>query len=274
MPKEIGSASWHPISNSRMSSRTAPAANLFPLLLAGLLAGMAFWLEQASRPQLSGNDGKLRHDPDYTIENFQLRRFDTSGTLQHTLLGDLMRHFPDDDSTAVTRPRLTYHRDPTTYATAKEALVDGKGEHVQLIDDVYVTRGGKPGKPDTVIVTQKLDAFPDEEIVVSKVPVTIIQGQTQIKGSGLSANNKTSLYVLEGPVQGVFVRNKGTIPSLQRSFPADSISSESSSPPRLILPGPQTKPKPVSRTKTKPQSRPQAKPEARQKSRPAAKAVR
>jgi len=193
-----------------MSIRANPAATLFPLLLAGLLAGMSFWLEMASRAPMTANDGKSRHDPDYIIKQFELRRFDPQGNLQHTVVAEQMLHYPDDDSTVVTTPRITYHRNPLTFITAREAHISSKGEHVTLIDDVRFTRSGIGNKPDTVLTTTRLDAWPDDEIVRSNVPVTITQGQTNIHGSGLSVDNKTSLFILEGPVQGVFFRKENT----------------------------------------------------------------
>lgn len=189
-----------------MSIRANPAATLFPLLLTGLLAGMSYWLELASRTPGGGNDGKSRHDPDYIVRNFEVRRFDPQGNLQHTVVADLMRHYPDDDSTVVLSPRITYHRNPPTIVTAREALISSKGEHVRLIDDVRVARSGTGGKPATELTTSRLDAWPDEEIAKTDVPVTIAQGQTNVQGSALSVDNKTSVYILEGPVKGVFFR--------------------------------------------------------------------
>ncbi len=195
-----------------MSTRANPAATLFPLLLVGLLAGMSYWLELASRAPTATNDGKSRHDPDYIIKNFEVRRFDPQGNPQHTVVADLMRHYPDDDSTIVLAPRMTYHRDPPTFINAREARISSKGEHVQLIDDVRVARGGVRNRPDTVLTTTRLDVWPDDEIAKSNVPVTIAQGPSNIHGSGLNADNKTSLYILEGPVQGVFFRTRNAAP--------------------------------------------------------------
>jgi lipopolysaccharide export system protein LptC len=198
-----------------MHIRANPAASLFPLLLAGLLAGMSYWLELASRAPSARDDGKSRHDPDYIVQKFEVRRFDPQGNLQHTVVADLMRHYPDDDSTVVLIPRLTYHRDPPTFVVAREAQISSKGEHVELIDDVRVTRAGQAGKPDTVLTTSRLDAWPDDEIARTSQPVTITQGQTHVDGSGLSADNKTSIYVLEGPVRGVFFRDGGSATQVQ-----------------------------------------------------------
>jgi lipopolysaccharide export system protein LptC len=203
-----------------MSIRANPAATLFPLLLVGLLAGMSYWLELASRAPEGANDGRSRHDPDYIIKNFEVRRFDPQGNLQHTVVADLMRHYPDDDSTVVLAPRITYHRDPPTFIQAREAHVSSKGEHVRLIDDVRVTRGGVRGKPDTVLTTALLDAWPEEETAKSNVPVTIAQGQTKVQGSGLSVDNKTSVYILEGPVKGVFFRKANAATAVPVTPPA------------------------------------------------------
>ncbi|MDO8958582.1 MAG: LPS export ABC transporter periplasmic protein LptC [Rhodocyclaceae bacterium] len=193
-----------------MSSHArSPAATLFPLVIVGLLAGMTFWLEQATRPPVASNDGKSRHDPDYIIENFSVRRFDSEGALQHTLHAASMHHYPDDDSTVVQSPQLTWHRQPPTLITAHEARLDSEGKHVQLIGDVRVTRSGVGDKPATVLSTARLDVFPDDELATSNVPVAIAQGRSNISGGGLSANNKTSIYILEGPVYGIFDRAAG-----------------------------------------------------------------
>lgn len=190
-----------------MPARIGLVAPLFPLLLAGALAGMTYWLDFATRTQTPGNDGKSRHDPDYIVEKFEVRRFDPAGALQHTLVADLMRHYPDDDSTVVLAPRITYHRPPPTHVTAREARLDSKGKHVELIGDVRIARSGEDGLPDTVLATARLDAWPDDEIARSAAPVAITRGRTRIEGRGLAADDKTATYVLDGPVRGTFFRN-------------------------------------------------------------------
>jgi lipopolysaccharide export system protein LptC len=214
-----------------MPTRANPAATLFPLLLAGLLAGMSYWLELASRAPTITNDGKSRHDPDFIVKNFEVRRFDPQGNLQHTVVADLMRHYPDDDSTVVLSPRITYHRNPPTFINAREAQISSKGEHVTLIDDVRVTRTGVSNQPDTVLTTTRLEAWPDDEIAKSNVPVTITQGQTNVRGSGLSVDNKTSFYTLDGPVQGVFFR-KGSAATVAPAAQKPAVKPASKSKPK------------------------------------------
>lgn len=223
-----------------MPGRANPAATLFPLLLAGMLAGMTYWLDLASRPPAGTTNGKSRHDPDYTVENFEVRRFGPEGHLQHTLRATAMRHYPDDDSTTVIAPDLTYHRTPPTLIRAREARLDSQGKHVQLIDDVRVTRGGAHDKPETILTTARLDAYPDDEIATSNVPVVITQGQSNVSGSGLQANNKTATYVLEGPVRGIFHRGAAKPVASVKPLPNVEASAKPKTSPRTK---PKTKPK-------------------------------
>lgn len=238
-----------------MPSRSTTAATWFPLLLAGLLAGLSYWLEMASRAPSGPADGISRHDPDYIIRNFELRRYDPQGELQHTVVADLMRHYPGDDSAVVLGPRITYHRTPPTHISAREARIARKGEHVELIDDVRVTRSGVGRSPDTVLTTTRLDIWPNDEIAKSNAPVTLAQGESRIQGSGLSADHKTALYILEGPVQGVFFRAAQVRPSaspaaqVRPSAPATAKSAAKARalPKSRIKPRPQTKPNATAR---------------------------
>lgn len=231
------------------------ATTLFPLLLAASLAAATYWLEMASRPTHPDNNGKLRHDPDYIVDNFRIRRFDDTGVLQSTLVADSMRHYPDDDSTVVSAPHITYHRDPPTVVRAREGRIDSTGEHVELIDNVRITRDGMAGKPATVLTTARLDAYPEDEIARSRVPVTIIQGLSRTVGNTMDANNQTGIYVLDGAVRGVYHRNGGLTP------PSGTMSP-------VTAPQPASKPVAAS---PKPKARPVAKAKPRNTPKPSSK---
>jgi lipopolysaccharide export system protein LptC len=193
-----------------MYGRFGMASTLFPLLLAALLVGITYWLDLASRQTTGSSAGKLRHDPDYIVEDFLVRRYGPQGNLQHTLRAAHMQHFPDDDTTHVREPQLSYHSSPPTQITARTAIVNHDATHVQLIDDVRVTRGSSAGKPESVLLTRRLDTYPDEEIARTREAVTITQGRTRVTGVGLDANNQTGVYVLDGPVRGIFHRQPTT----------------------------------------------------------------
>lgn len=232
-----------------MQAGAGRTATLFPLLLAGLLAGMTYWLEIASRPPAGARDGKSRHDPDYIVENFMVQRFGPEGNLQHTLRASAMRHYPDDDSTIVIAPGLTWHRRSVAHIVAHEAHLDKEGRHVQLIGDVRMVRAGTQGNPETVLSTARLDIWPDDEIASNSAPVTIIQGRSRIDGNGLRLDNKTATFTLLGPVNGLFHRAAALVAN---PLPV----------------APQAKSGPEAKPKTKPEAKSKAKSRTRPKPRP------
>ena len=177
------------------------ASSLFPLLMLLLLAALTFWLNQVV--QRDNPRGPQRHDPDYWVERFELRRFDPAGKLQHTVVADKLLHFPDDDTTLVNGPHVTFHQAAPTEIGAKLALIGADGKEIDLLDQVRVLRHAASGDaPPTQLDTRSLKLFPDEERGLSRDPVTITQGRSIIRGTGLEIDNKTGISVLRGRVNG------------------------------------------------------------------------
>lgn len=175
--------------------------SLFPIGILTALAALTFWLERTTQLEESGPTAK-RHDPDYYVENFTVQRFDPKGTLQHTVKAERMVHFPDDDSTEVTRPDLTYHTNRPTHITAERAWLDSGGKTVIFRDNVVVVHLN-PKSPPTEIRAPTLTVLPDDEIARTPDPVVITQGLSVIHGRGLESNNKTKIATLGGRVNGI-----------------------------------------------------------------------
>lgn len=183
------------------------AAPLFPLFLLTLLAGGTFWLERATHVEDSVGSGKHRHDPDFIIDNFTTRRFGLDGSLQHTLTAQQMLHYPDDETTEVSAPALTYFaKTPPTRIDARRAWVSKDGKEVRLSEDVRMVRAATPSQPELVVTSAELRVFPDDELARTGTPVTIVDGQSTLHGSGLEANNHTQIFTLLGRVQGTLQR--------------------------------------------------------------------
>lgn len=185
------------------------ASGLFPILLLVALGALTLWLERATQLDNGQNNGKFRHDPDFMVENFTVRRFAADGMLQNTLTARKMVHFPDDDSTDVDAPRVLFNRGPQPVRlSSNTAWVSKDGKEVKLKGDVRYIRPGLNGAPETAIATAEMTLLPDDELAHSDVPVTITQGQTIVTGSGLDADNKAKLATLRGPVRGIIYNNK------------------------------------------------------------------
>ncbi len=188
------------------------AGSLFPLLLVGVLAGLTFWLQRISEPQVADRSGRNRHDPDFIVDSFILRRFGPEGTLQHTLAATRMMHYPDDDTTTVIAPRLTFHATPTSVLVAEQALVSKDAKSVRLERNVRLSRDAAAGGLPMEVTSARLDVLPDAETASTDTPVTITQGRSVVTGSGLVADNKTKQTTLFGPVRGVIHRDPGIKP--------------------------------------------------------------
>jgi lipopolysaccharide export system protein LptC len=181
--------------------RLPGSSTLFPLLVLAMLAAFTFWLDHANRSDDGGGNAKLRHDVDFWVDEFNLRRYNLDGSIQHTLKATRMEHFPDDETTEVTEPRIAYFRDQqATTMTSRSAWLDKEAKHVQLREDVRVIRTEADGKA-MLIDTSVLDVTPDDEYAHTEAPVTITQGKSVIHGAGgLEVSNKTRTAVLRGPV--------------------------------------------------------------------------
>lgn len=187
-------------------------ANLLPLILLTLLAALTFWLERASRVEDNGND-KGRHDPDFVVDNFTLRRFNLDGGLQHSMSAKQMLHYPDDDSTSVIDPALTFFGSSLpTRLSAQQARISKDGKLVRLSNDVRVVREATAENPELLVTTAEMVVYPDDEIARSSVPVRIVQGHSVINGSGMEVDNRTQTYTLTGPVQGRIYRTEPKTP--------------------------------------------------------------
>jgi lipopolysaccharide export system protein LptC len=187
------------------------AATLVPLAMLVLLAALTFWLNRL----IQGDNARspLRHDADYWVERFEVRRFDIDGKLQHTLVADKLLHYADDDTTVVTAPHVTYHRAPPAEVSARMGYIGKDGKELDLVDNVRVIRhGATKDAPPMVLDTQTLKIFPDEEKGNTKAPVLITQGMSVMNGSGLEFDNRTGISVLHGPVTGTLHRNQSATP--------------------------------------------------------------
>ena len=187
------------------------ATSMFPLFMLLLLAALTFWLSRVI--QSDAPRGPLRHDADYWAEGVKLLRFDSNGTLQHTLTAEKLVHYPDDDTTIVTRPQVTYHRQPPIEIAARMAYIGRDGKEVDLVDDVKVTRhGAKRDTPATTLETRTLKIFPDEEKGSTDDPVIITRGSSVIHGTGLEIDNGTGITLLRGRVSGTIHSNRTRTP--------------------------------------------------------------
>lgn len=182
----------------------------FPISVLTVLAGLSFWLMHATALPEERKDGKDRHDPDYVISGMEIRKLDGSGELQYVLVADQARHYPDDDSTDIDKPHLTYYnpQKPKLYLSAQRARISADGETVQLDEDVRLKRDPTPTRQAIFGYMPDLTVKTEEETAFTASPVRFTQGASWLKGVGMHMDNKTQTYVLQSQATGQFESRK------------------------------------------------------------------
>ncbi|MGH8648914.1 MAG: LPS export ABC transporter periplasmic protein LptC [Burkholderiales bacterium] len=142
--------------------KRGPLTTAAPLLLAGILAAVTFWLDRFAQGPASAPLGPSRHDPDYIVDKLSAVHMGKSGSVSYSLSAAKMVQYPDDDATLLTSPRLISYASSkaTVTITSSEGVVSSKGEHVYFQDDVRVTRAPQEGSGELVMRTSFLHVAP------------------------------------------------------------------------------------------------------------------
>lgn len=183
--------------------------SIFPLAVLALLAGITFWLANALQQEPARRDGKTRHDPDFIVDNLTLRQMGKTGRLQYAMQASRMVHYPDDDSTEVTLPRLAYlEHEPVMRVSASTGTLSRDAKVVTLAGEVLAEREATPLRPALRVSTTELTVYPDEELAVTDKPVRIVQGASVITGVGMEADNRQATFLLKSKVHATIDRSK------------------------------------------------------------------
>jgi lipopolysaccharide export system protein LptC len=177
-----------------------------PLALIAMLAALTYWLDQIAHPDIPARDAPGRNDPDYIVEGLSAMSMDETGAASYALSAARMLHFPEDDSTLMSRPRFISYgsaKAPVTI-TAKEAVVSANGENVYFQDDVRVTRAAYGNNSELVVQTAFLHVIPDANIAKTDRPVTITEAATTVTATGFELNNETHVIKLHSDVRGTY----------------------------------------------------------------------
>lgn len=184
-----------------------PLTTYLPLLLMGLLALATWWLVQNTPLLLPQGPSKaVRYEPDYTMHQFSVHRFAQDGRLKGQMQGDILRHYPNNDTVEVDQVRL-YSFGPTgniTRASAKQALSNGDGSEVQLKGQARVQRDAREGEEASVFTSEFLHVFLGTEEVRSHLPVVLQRGSTLVAGDSLSYDNLSRVVSVNGRVRATF----------------------------------------------------------------------
>jgi lipopolysaccharide export system protein LptC len=178
-------------------------SSYLPLLLMALLALASWWLVKNSpRPLGPVEDKPVSPDPDYTMTQFALERFDIQGRLKLRIEGAVLRHFPATDRIEIENAQIRAIAPDgrITLAHAQRALGNGDGSEIQLLGGAEVTSTDASGAP-LLMRSEFLHAFLLSERVRTHLPVLVKLGASELRGAGLEYDHGLHRLDLKGPLR-------------------------------------------------------------------------
>jgi lipopolysaccharide export system protein LptC len=115
-----------------------------------------------------------------------------------------MRHYPDDDTTELIRPRFTQYGEnkPYTQIEAQKGFVSANGEVVEFKGNVIIVRKAFEGRGEMRLKTDYLKVLPKTEFASTESDVVITQDpNTIIHGTGMIYDKKEKNFVLKKKVR-------------------------------------------------------------------------
>ncbi len=144
------------------------------------------------------------------MEDFSALRMGPDGLPQHSLAAVKLEHFPDDDTSHLTRPHFIAMNaeKPPVHILAQKGLVSSDGEEVYFTQDVEVKREAGAGKDWLTVSTDYLHITPDRDIARTHKAVTIKTPSALITATGMEFNNRTQKIKLLSRVKGHYENPK------------------------------------------------------------------
>jgi lipopolysaccharide export system protein LptC len=205
-PPDQDSTARRPRANWRTALRDKLTAYL-PLLLMVLLALGTWWLVKNS-PQAPKEAAPrvVTGEPDYTLSGFGLRRFAADGSLQLTLEGQQLHHYPDSDRIEIEEVRLSTPgtNGPATLATARQARADGKATDVELLRGATIKARLADGQA-LEMNSDYLRVQVAQQRVSTHQPVDLRVGTQTVKAGGLVWENPARTLELKPPIRATLV---------------------------------------------------------------------
>ena len=183
---------------------------IFPLALMLSLALLTFWLDHEVQTQGGTHPSLRRHDPDYLVDNFTTTTYMNDGKVESVLSAAKMVHYPDDDSTDLTMPRVLQAKpdQPRYTANADRGKVSREGDEIFLYDNVVMVREASEGRPEGRLTTSFLHILRDRDLVRTDREVLFEEPGRWLKGRGMEYFNATRELFLHNDVHGHFESEK------------------------------------------------------------------
>lgn len=157
-----------------------------------ILVASTWWAaDYAQRAVDIDPPSRLTHEPDNWAKTLVLLRTNQQGQVFQRLEGDLMEHFPDDDSYEILKPRAFVLRpqNPLIIATSRTATIYENGDRIVMHGDAVVLRMGDEERQPLNFRSDELTMLVKQDITYTDLPATAVSGRSRMSGVGMRYNN-------------------------------------------------------------------------------------
>lgn len=156
-------------------------------ILLGLAAG-SWWLRQETQTVVE-HKPRPPHTADYWVEQLNALTTDAQGRPRQRLMADAMRHYPDDDSTELDRPKLQLLEPgrPSWHIRSESGWVSPDAELILLQGEVQIDRAAAKDVLPVHLLTRDLRVQPKEEYAETDQSVRADSGRSWVNAEGMQA---------------------------------------------------------------------------------------
>ncbi|MDO8694122.1 MAG: LPS export ABC transporter periplasmic protein LptC [Sheuella sp.] len=157
-----------------------------------ILVASTWWAaDYAQRAVDIDPPSRLTHEPDNWAKTLVLLRTNQQGQVFQRLEGDLMEHFPDDDSYEILKPRAFVLRpqNPLIIATSRTATIYENGDRIVMHGDAVILRMGDQERAPLNFRSDELTMLVKQDITYTDLPATAVSGRSRMSGVGMRYNN-------------------------------------------------------------------------------------
>ncbi|WP_310695748.1 LPS export ABC transporter periplasmic protein LptC [Marinospirillum sp.] len=179
---------------------------LFSLLALVLVGGWLVWLQDLSQPAPHTALPQEHGEPDYYLEQAELKRFNSEGRHFQTLEGEVITHYPESDLTHLTQPHVR-HWTPSQQLwviQAHDGEIRGE-EEIFLENEVRLTPINPNSDYTPEFLTRRLWLDIQQETAQTSDPVTFQSPAGLTQGNGLFATLDQGQVTLLQDVQSHYL---------------------------------------------------------------------
>jgi len=161
--------------------------SLLTSVVLSLITAGSWWLAQRAETQIPYRPQP--HSPDYYLNDFSAITTGADGQPEKRLRARRMVHYPDDDSTELVRPRMTFYQspDPPWRIRSDSGWIAGNKEQVLLQGEVNIDRDGGANVRPMHIITRDLRIRPDDDYAETEAAVHARSDRSWIEAEGMQA---------------------------------------------------------------------------------------